>query len=89
MKSMRNIAFGALLVVALYCVVRVLLPDRQVVPPAGPPSTEVHAKPDPLGPDRRCVRPSRAWQPGRPGRGCLPRSARAAHQYTPGGAREI
>jgi hypothetical protein len=39
MKSMRSIAFGALAVVALYCVARVLLPGRQAPPPAGPPST--------------------------------------------------
>jgi hypothetical protein len=34
MKSMRNIAFGALAVVALYCFVRVLLPSRQAAPPS-------------------------------------------------------
>jgi hypothetical protein len=41
MKSMRSIAFGALLAVALYCVVRVLLPDRPAAPPVKTPSTEV------------------------------------------------
>lgn len=41
MKSMRSIAFGALLVVALYCVARVLLPGRQAAPPDKPSSTRV------------------------------------------------
>ncbi len=40
MKSMRSLIFRALAVVALYCVVRVLLPGRQP-PPAGPQSTRV------------------------------------------------
>ncbi len=43
MKSMRSIAFGALLVVALYCVVRVLLPGHQA-PPAQPTSTGVQRR---------------------------------------------
>ncbi len=43
MKSIRSIAFGALLVAALYCFVRVLLPDRQA-PPADPPSTVVQRR---------------------------------------------
>jgi hypothetical protein len=41
MKSMRSIAFGAMMVVALYCLVRILLPGRQAAPPDKPPSTGV------------------------------------------------
>lgn len=44
MKSMRSIAFGALVVVALYCFVRVLLPGRPAAPPAEPPSTGVQRR---------------------------------------------
>jgi hypothetical protein len=44
MKSMRNLAFGVLLVVALYCFVRVLLPDRPAAPPDEPPSTGIQQR---------------------------------------------
>ncbi len=56
MKGLRSIAFGALIVVALYCVVRVLLPNRQAVPPARPPSTGVQR-------EARSVRPRQAVGP--------------------------
>jgi len=68
MKSMRSIAFGALAVVALYCVVRVLLPGRQAPPPAKPRSTGVQrearsARPRPAV---RSVEPRVASGPSRP-----------------------
>ena len=53
MKRMRSIAFGVLLVIALYCVVRTLLPGHQAAPPDKPPSTAAQrehrtARPKPM-----------------------------------------
>ena len=67
MKSMRSIAFGALVVVALFCVVRILLPGRQAPPPAGPPSTGVQrgTRTVPPRPNVRSVEPRVATGPTR------------------------
>ena len=45
MKSMRSIVFGALAVVALYCVVRILLPGRQAAPQSTGVQREVRTAP--------------------------------------------
>ncbi len=67
MKSTRSIAFGALAVVALYCVARVLLLGRQAAPPAGPPSTGVQhrARTVPPRPTMRSTEPRVATGPTR------------------------
>ncbi len=59
MKSMRNMIFGALAVVALYCVVRVLLPGGETIPPAKPPTAGVQR-------ETRSVRPRQAIRPTEP-----------------------
>ncbi len=56
MKSMRNMIFGALALVALYCVVRVLLPGHERPPSAGPSSTGVQR-------ETRSARPRQAVHP--------------------------
>jgi hypothetical protein len=67
MKSMRDIAFGALVVVALYCFVRVLVPGHQAAPPAGPPLTGVQhrARTVPPRPPARSTEPRVATGPAR------------------------
>jgi len=67
MKSMRSITFGALLAVALYCVVRIVLPGRPAAPTAQPPSTATQrearsARPRPTA---RSVEPPVASGPSR------------------------
>jgi len=67
MKSFRSIAFAALAVVALCCVVRILRPGRQAASPAGPPSTGVQhkARTIPSRPTVRSVEPRVATGPTR------------------------
>jgi hypothetical protein len=63
MKSMRSIVFGALVVVALYCIVRLLLPGSQTPPQ----STEVRREARSARPKRtvRSVEPREATGPNR------------------------
>ncbi len=63
MKSMRSIVFGALAVVALYCIVRVLLPGRQAPPPTG---VQREVRTAPPRSTARSVEPRLATEPSRP-----------------------
>jgi hypothetical protein len=67
MKSIRSLAFGALLVVALYCAVRILLPGHQAPPPAEPPSMQAQreARSTRLRSAVRSVEPRVATKPTR------------------------
>jgi hypothetical protein len=67
MKSIRSLAFGALLVVALYCAVRILLPGHQAPPPAQPPSAQAQREAQSTRPRSavRSVEPRVATKPTR------------------------